>query len=160
MAHTLILMRHGNAEKAQEGQTDQERTLTSQGLAALRSPSGAARTFSLLSQHERETAALWASPAARAIQTAQTVAEAIGERPIITCDELWEQDPTAFMEKVRASDASTIIAVGHVPFVNGLTAALTSVKLKFKPGAAAAIALGDTNEADPKKLLWFVQAAR
>lgn len=158
MASTLILMRHGVAEKAGDGESDLDRNLTIRGLAALRSPRGVRRTFSLLNPHDHDNAALWASPAKRAIQTAQVIAEAIGDRPVTTCDALWEQDPTTFLDEVRAADVHTVIAVGHVPFVNGLTGALTGVKLTFKPGAAAAIDLGETNDPDPSKLLWFVQS--
>ena len=66
MDRTLILVRHGRAERAQPGMADADRSLTPDGLAALAAPDGFARSFSLLGAEERTAALIWTSPALRA----------------------------------------------------------------------------------------------
>lgn len=160
MNRTLILVRHGRAERAQAGMPDEARSLTPEGQAALTAPNGFPRTFSLLTQDEREQAVVWASPALRAQQTAQAVASTLGERPIKPLPCLFEQDRDAFLDELSACKETCIVAVGHIPFMERVTEYLCGAQLDFTPGAVACIRLDDALDACESDLLWFVQGPR
>ena len=166
MVKTLVLVRHGKAEAAAPDQPDIERKLTSDGRAALASSHGFKRTFSLLTAEERENAVIWASPAVRAMQTAHEVAEAIGEhtilgdRKLMAAESLLHQDSETFLADLERANASCLIAVGHIPFMEEMTEYLTGDQITFKPGAAAAIRLGKTLKPGKARLEWFVQGPK
>ena len=166
MVKTLVLVRHGKAQSAAPGQADIERTLTVEGRAALASSRGFSRTFSLLSDEERENAVIWTSPAVRAQQTAQEVAEAVGlhtilgDRKVVTCESLLSQDGDAFLAELDRVNAGCLIAVGHIPFMETMTEFLTGAEISFKPGAAAAIKMGKTIKPGKARLAWFVQGPK
>lgn len=157
MEKILILVRHGQAAPATEQTPDALRPLTEAGRAALAARDGFARTFALLSPADRAQAALWASSALRAQETAQAVTTVIGERPIQARDDLFEQDEAGVLNAVLESDARCIIAVGHIPFMDRVTEYLTGANLLFHPGAVAAIKLNGTLAPTSADLLWFVQ---
>lgn len=166
MVKTLVLVRHGKAEAANPDQPDTERKLTPDGRAALASSHGFKRTFSLLTAEERENAVIWASPAVRAMQTAHEVARAIGEHTILgdrrlsAAESLWHQDRDTFLAELDRVNASCLIAVGHIPFMEDLAEYLTGDQLTFKPGAAAAIKMGKSLKQGKARLQWFVQGPK
>lgn len=157
MPKTLILVRHGKAQRGSITLPDEERELTPEGIAALAADTGFARAFSLLSDEERASARIWASPARRTLQTARLVADAIGGREIEAHPCLWEQDSHTFLTELRESDAACVIAVGHIPFADEAVAYLTGAALGFKPGGVAAIELDQSLANGESSLLWFVQ---
>lgn len=157
MEKTLILVRHGQAAPATEQTPDALRPLTEAGCAALNGADGFPRTFALLSPIDRAQAELWTSSAVRAQETARAVAAAIGQRPIRSRDDLFEQDEASVLNAMLESDARCIIAVGHIPFMDRVTEYLTGANLLFHPGAAAAIRLNGTLAPMSADLLWFVQ---
>lgn len=157
MVKTLILVRHGKPQPSAPDIPDFDRTLTAEGIAALAAPLGLARTFSLLTEEEREHAVIWSSPAVRAMQTAQRISDALGGTPVVEKSSLWYQESGTFLNEVEASDAACLIAVGHIPFMNEMAAYLTGSAISFTPGAAAAIELGDVLDLGAGTLSWYVQ---
>lgn len=159
MVTTLILIRHGKAERAGFGQPDIDRSLTPGGIEALAGPDGFTRTLAQLADPERAEAEVWVSPALRARQTAAEAVRVIGERDLIEHESIWEQDLGLFFDELDASDASTVIAVGHIPFMNEAAAWLTGEPVSFSPGSVAAISLPEGPAASQAngtgKLLWF-----
>ena len=161
MAVTLVLVRHGQAERKKLGQTDIERQLTPDGLRALRS--AFPTTFSMVEVTEQTE--LWVSPALRARQTAEVANETLripAERQL-ECRELFDQDEAEFLGLVASSAADTIVTVGHIPFMNRLCEYLSGQPVAFDTGGVAAIRVDDPREAMypsshcPGRLLWFVQ---
>lgn len=161
MVETLILVRHGKAEPG-GGRPDIERPLTDAGRAALAAPDGFPAIFARLDDDVREQAELWVSPALRARQTAEEVAAVIGGRPLIEHESLWEQDGVAFLEELAASGARSVIAVGHIPFMNELLDWLTGEAESFSPGSVAAIRLSPTGSANELggTLLWLLKVPK
>ena len=152
MVTTLVLVRHGDAEPSNlDG--DKERQLTGAGLRALE------RTYphALADLRGTEGLALWASPAVRALQTAGVVAQALGIDPgaIDPHDSLYEQDEDEFMAEVGAADGPTVIAVGHVPFMERLVRTLTGESVAFHKGAIHVLRLGE--RPGESELLWSVE---
>ena len=157
MVKTLILVRHGKPQPATPDIPDFDRTLTVEGIAALAAPHGFARTFSLLSDDQREGAVIWSSPTVRAMQTAQHISDALGGKPIVEKSCLWYQESGTFLNEVETSDATCLIAVGHIPFMNEMAAYLTGSAISFTPGAVAAIELADEIDLGSGTLSWYVQ---
>ena len=160
MVSTLILVRHGKAERGGADLADIDRPLTEAGRAALAGPEGFPTTFAMLDDVTRAEAELWVSPALRAQQTAQEIARVIGERPLQEHESLWEQDEVAFLQEVAASGARTVIAVGHIPFMNDVLDWITDdASLSFSPGAVAAIHMdpGHTAADCHGTLMWFAK---
>lgn len=157
MVETLILVRHGKAEPGSAALPDIERELTPAGRAALAAPAGFPTIFAQLDATVRAEAELWVSPARRARQTAEEVAGVIGERELIEHESLWEQDGVTFLDELAASGARSVIAVGHIPFMDELLDWLTGEDLSFSPGSVAAIRLAPAASARDLggTLLWF-----
>ena len=183
MARTLILVRHGKAERASAERPDRERSLVAGAREALAAAYPA--TFALLrgtgtaagrtsgSEGATGTAAdtatdpspalVWVSPALRTRQTAEEVMSALDANGIAHAapephECLWEQDGSVFLAELQATpDDATVVVVGHVPFVQAALARLTGADLPFAPGAMACAELGAGVGAGSGRLLWFVQ---
>ncbi len=164
MATTIVFVRHGQAMPTPAGGTDLDRSLTDAGISALRA--AFPRTFSLVDVDEGTE--LWVSPALRAKQTAAIANDTLGiaHDKIFQCQALYDQDEAEFLEQVAASGAQTVVAVGHVPFMDRMVEWLTGTYLGFSTGAAAAVKVASMDDALrpdgrlPGRLLWFVQGPR
>ena len=153
MALKLVLIRHGQAKGKKLGMTDFERELTEEGAAALRE--AFPRHLSLVEVDEGTE--LWTSTAVRARQTTAIANETLGIARVREFDEMYEQDQFAFLSALSQSDATTVVAVGHIPFMEDVCARLTGVYLGFSEGAAACVEIGNREDMSRCRLLWFVQ---
>ena len=174
MARTLLLVRHGKAERGRAELPDEERSLVPGAAEALEA--NYPTTFSLLKKLPAEPAItvaeapvqLWVSPALRARQTADCVAEALEAcdipiGPAQAHASLLYQNREAFYQELSATPAdSTVIAVGHIPFMEDVLERLTGCAVAFKPGSVAAVSLsGDPgSHASEGRLLWFVSGPK
>lgn len=168
MTKTLIVMRHGKAMPPARNQQDKDRSLTKAGAKALD-----ARLPHMLRLLEARGGAvqIWASPAKRARQTARLLEKALREEHVLLDskielhDCLWEQDIDAFLNEVRNSEAESIFAVGHAPFVEEMVEELVGTTPPFSTGALACLELRLANadaqptsaKQDSARLLWFAQ---
>ncbi|MCH3942493.1 MAG: histidine phosphatase family protein [Atopobiaceae bacterium] len=165
MGQTVVLVRHGKAEPKRAGQPDEERKLTGRGNDAL--AAAFPDSFRML-KVPIDGIQLWVSPTVRAIQTAYQV------RRVVDIDDeqqrrcLADQDIDAFFDELSKSEFSTIIAVGHIPFMNKVSGILCGCELPFAPGAVACIELQDSIDPTslkaaaeaPGRLLWFIQGPK
>lgn len=151
MVKTVVLVRHGEPEKNSASGLDLDRRLTKTGARAL--AQAYPTTFGLLG--EEPAVELWSSPAVRALETAQAVADAIGVDDIAVKQSLYAQDQMAFLADLEAAEAECVVAVGHVPFMDQMVARLTGVHLSFGKGAAAAVSV-PSGPSVAGSLLWFV----
>lgn len=171
MTKTLILVRHGKAKTLVEGQQDFERELTEAGKRSLD-----ASLIDELKQLDSDcgTVQVWSSPAIRAMQTAKAVVRALKQKDvkpqggILEHEELWSQSENDFMSEVERSEADTIFAIGHNPFIELVAEHLTGARVPFATGAMCAICVDfDSLEVladasvppthDACRLLWFTQ---
>ena len=151
MVKTLVLVRHGAPEASSASGSDLDRKLTVAGARALRV--AYPRTFALLGDDAEPV--VWSSPAVRALETADVVADATGVEDIDVHHSLYAQDITAFLAELEAADAATVVAVGHAPFVDHLAARLLGSCPTFGKGSAAAIDLPEGPDGR-WVLRWFV----
>lgn len=141
----LILLRHGIAEDAKEGQDDLDRRLTVKGRRRMESiAAGLARVFP-------EAGAVYSSPAVRAMQTADPVAKAY-ELKIRKSDALAPgKPPRKLIDEV---DVDHAIFVGHEPTLSSLMLELTGAHGNFelKKGGCYGIAF----DGDEGRLEWVL----
>lgn len=151
MVRTLVLVRHGKARGAREGEEDAQRRLTHAGRRVLEVayPS----TLSLLA--EGSDATVWTSQAVRAQQTAAVVAGALGAADPEVHPSLAGGDPEAFLAELRECEGGCVVAVGHIPFMPKVVQGLVDTRLDFHPGAMACIGFASA-DASQGQLLWFV----
>lgn len=158
MISKLVLVRHGKAQEQEASLPDAQRQLTAAGLASIEARYPI--TFGLLAD-DATGVRVWSSPALRAMQTAEVVAEVMGVSSVETRQSLFSGDIDAFLDEL-SEEQGTIIAVGHNPFMAELYERLTGASQELKPGAAASIDMRvvDDDATREVSLEWFVQAPR
>ena len=167
MAKTIILVRHGKAEARSWESPDEQRALTEAGIRALKA--WLPRAGRLLAEERPKSVELWTSPAVRAWQTADLVADAFMralELDQLDCVEmpcLWSQDMTAFFEAVAAAESDFVVAVGHNPFMEEAVARACGQSVPFATGGIAAVRVDEMASGafglEPLggRLLWLMQ---
>lgn len=165
MVKTLVLVRHGRAEKASEDSSDLYRELTPDGRHALEV--AYPRTFSLLEDYDDVN--VWSSPAIRAMQTAQVVANALGVDGIEVDQTLYDQHADAILAQIATTTEDTVVIVGHVPSLDSVASRLLGREVRLGKGAALALELsqpsattagnGGANSASALPL-WFVDGPK
>ena len=163
MALTLVLVRHGKAQRMNEAPSDEARTLTPEGRAALEE--AFPESFSLL-EYDPDDVEIWSSPALRAIETAAEVCHVLGVEEIDEHPSLFFQDVEGFLEelieRLQERDEGTVVVVGHVPFMDDVCYELSGDAIVFSTGGVAAIRIDsdhlmERSSKAPGKLLWYVQ---
>lgn len=151
MVKTLVLVRHGKAEKAVEGVDDSARELTQTARRALET--AYPRTFALA--EEEDDVHVWCSSAIRAMQTADIVARALDVDDIEVFDAIYEQNVETMLGMLETSDEQTVVMVGHVPSLNKLASRLTGTEITLGTGAVIALDLTEGTK-KPAPILWYV----
>lgn len=163
MSQILVLMRHARALPAEPGQPDELRPLMPDALLTVRAE--LPHMLSLLQLPAGTSpadVALWTSPAARTVQTAEEVARALGCPAPAPQSSLAAQDADALLAEVAACEAPVVVAVGHNPMLEQLVEKTCGTKLFFTPASVAAVDLraACTLNGFDACLLWFVQGPR
>lgn len=166
MVKTLVLVRHGKAEKAPDGSSDLYRELTPDGRHALEI--AYPRTFSLLEDYDDVN--VWSSPAIRVMQTAQVIANVLGVDGIEVDQTLYDQNVDAILAQISTTSEETVVIVGHVPSLDAIASHLLGREIRLGKGAALAIELSQplvpaegeapSTAAAPVSLLWFVDGPK
>lgn len=164
MVRTLVLVRHGKAEKAPDDSSDLYRELTPDGRHALEI--AYPRTFSLLEDYDDVN--VWSSPAIRAMQTAQVVANVLGVDGIEVDQTLYDQNVDAIFAQISTTSEDTVVIVGHVPSLDAIASRLLGMTIRLNKGAALALELpqpeaaaeGEVATPAPASLLWFVDGPK
>lgn len=151
MIKTLVLVRHGNPDRSFEG-NDLDRPLTAAGRRALED--AMPRELSLL---DRQGVTVWSSPAKRARQTAEVVCHVlhVSESSIKVHECLYRQDQDEFLDQLATAEG-TVVAVGHVPFMEKVFERLCGSRMRFGKGSAACFEFPRGTVAGAE-LRWYVQ---
>ncbi|MBL8260186.1 MAG: histidine phosphatase family protein [Candidatus Competibacteraceae bacterium] len=159
----LLLIRHAIAEDgeafAAAGGSDAQRPLTEIGRKKMRK--GANR---LRAQVERIDL-LACSPLVRARETAEIIARAYGDIPIVERPELdYSNPPEAVLAWLAQCAAETVVAVGHEPQLSRLSGLLLSGEsrglIAFRKGGAALFELPQRAAAGKSVLHWVLTAGQ
>lgn len=159
----LLLVRHAIAEEAETfvaaGGSDAQRPLTEIGRKKMRK--GANRLRSQLGQID----ILACSPLLRARETAEIIARAYGDVPIMERPELdYSYPPEAVLEWLAQSPADTVVAVGHEPQLGLLSGLLLAdvprSMIAFRKGGVAHIEFPGRAVAGKGVLHWVLTAGQ
>ena len=131
----IILMRHGRAEAAQHSISDDARELTRKGKEETIS----GIPFLREKLDTERPILIWSSPAARAGQTAQIVAEGLGISDVVSQGFLYPGNGEVLMQSLpQISDDTQLIIVGHEPHLSLWSVRFFGTPLVFEKGMAAA----------------------
>ena len=152
----LYFLRHGDAGTQASGMADDERLLTDDGIAALRSAAPLWRRLNL-----RPDVVL-TSPLARARQTADLFCEAIGGEPIAD-DGL--RPGASWGNLARAMsvhpDARRVLFVGHEPDLSSAIAELSGAgSVRMRKGSLACLEFYGVPEPGAGEIAWLLDPDR
>ena len=102
---------------------------------------------------------IWASPAARALQTAQMIADALEINGVSSFDWIYTGDFEAFSDALaKVDDKAILIIVGHMPHLSIWGEQLCGANISFKKAAMAGLAL--SSQVPPRaELRWLLRAS-
>ena len=149
----LILIRHGKAEERSEKAKDAKRDLSADGKKKL------LKTMPSLGLLIKNTgkAQIWTSQLDRATQSADVISKLFNIQEVEHFDFISDGNFSALTDALaKMKPSSTVIVVGHEPFLGNWTKQLCGQTLPFKKGAVSGIKI---NKFDPltAELLWFYQ---
>lgn len=133
---TLLLMRHAKSDWDEVNETDHARTLTKRGWAE------ALEMGLLLKQKELIPAHILGSTAARARETAETVAGQVAYRgDLCFYDDLYESSPYTYIHRLRVlNDAWTMaLLVAHNPEIQEFVRTVTARDVEMKTANIAQV---------------------
>lgn len=138
----IIFIRHGKAEKRREGLIDLERHLTDKGKKKFRKIMSEFKKK--LQPLEQKEIVLWSSPANRALETAEIVADAFDTEIHAVYDFIYGGNFDELQEEVeKVSEQTTLLIVGHEPILSEWTRRITGEQLKIKKGQIVSIRVDD-----------------
>ena len=151
MIKSLILVRHAKTEPRSPEIEDHQRQLTSAGI---RSAKAALPRALALVDNPKEWR-IWSSPALRAWQTAEIVADALGLKEIEKNPNLYSDEVHA-LRKSLAEEKGNLILVGHNPYLEEFADSLCPHNLTLNKSAVVCFNFtnGDLRSGE---LAWFVQ---
>ena len=140
----LWLLRHADAEDRAASGRDEDRRLTPEGLKA------AAASGRGIAAVSRGIALVLTSPYARARQTAEAAAKALGGLEVREIRALEpDRDPEEILREIEKIDAEAILLVGHAPLLGHLLGRLLSGDddgdVPLSKASAAWLSLGVTS---------------
>ena len=149
----IYLVQHGEAKSEQE---DARRTLTDKGIGEVQKVAEFLRPLTLAID------TVWHSGKARAQQTAELLAEALGPQARVVAREgLGPKDPVAVVKEVLEHVEGNVMIVGHLPFLGKLVSLLVSGSeaneiVEFHFGCIVCIERRDNGK---WKIAWVVRPA-
>jgi phosphohistidine phosphatase len=159
----LYLVRHGIARDAKPGERDESRPLTGEGRDRFRKM---ARAFARLGESPDF---LLTSPLVRAVQTAEILAEALGQDQVEVLPQLAPEVVPAdlFAELAKTvKDGQSAVLVGHDPqmssnvaFAAGLSPQ-DSMRVDFRKGAIVRIDVKGLPKTQPAQPRWWMRPKR
>ena len=132
----IYLVQHGEARSEQE---DPRRTLSDKGIGEVQKVAEFLRPLALAVD------TVWHSGKARAKQTAELLAEALGAQARVVAREgLGPKDPVAAAKEALEHAAGNVMIVGHLPFLGKLVALLVTSReeleiVKFQYGSVVCL---------------------
>lgn len=150
----IALMRHGKAEDHGSRATDHERELTPQGREKV-TAAAAGLVRALLQGDQMQ---IWSSPKLRARQTAQILADARAGLSVAEYEEIADGDLDGLIRQWRRlPEDTTLLIVGHEPYLSHWGARMAGVILPFRLATAACFSLDDPKTGQGQ-LRWFAHA--
>ena len=160
----LLVIRHGIAEDPSTvvatGQDDTGPPLSKEGKQMMKGVVAGLREL------VDKVDVIGASPLLRAQQTAQIVAKAYNDLPIVTVEDLLpESDPPALMSWLRRQSTFNVVAiVGHQPnlglLVTWLMSGVKASRVALTKGGTCLLEFSDSVSAGNATLRWLLTSAQ
>lgn len=129
----IILIRHGKAEEKREDLEDIKRHLTQKGEEEFKKLTPELKEK--LDLLDNRTIIIWSSPAMRALETAQFVADELQTDISSIYDFIYEGDFEKMSSEVqKLDDNTTILIVGHQPSLSEWTKHMAGEDVKIRKG--------------------------
>lgn len=146
----IILLRHGIAEQRSEELEDSKRRLTEKGISEIIEVG-----FKLKERVRfQEDIIIWTSPTERTLKTAEIIAKELGIGNVREYGFIQTGDYQLFEEQIETvGENSTVIIVGHEPFLGMWSEYLSGKKISFKKGSVALFHMGDSDSFNGE-LIW------
>lgn len=132
----IVLVRHGKAVDFNFECSDIDRELTKKGRKEVR------RAIPALKKNLKpgQRVVIWTSPAARASQTAQIIADELNIEGMSVFDFIYTGDYEALKNELKyVDDRTTLFVVGHEPYTSLWSLQMIDTRLTFRKGAMAGI---------------------
>ncbi|AOL17277.1 phosphohistidine phosphatase SixA [Sulfolobus sp. A20] len=132
----LIIVRHGEAEPQVDGVNDKDRKLIKKGIKQMR------RIANFLDEMDYTIDRVMTSTLIRAYQSAEIILDELGEddKKIESLEELNpDKDPMEFLGKLKEMDNSTLLIVGHEPYLSQLIKSISGGNVEIKKGGLAIV---------------------
>lgn len=148
---TLLLVRHGDAEPQIDGKNDRDRKLIKKGIKQMR------RIANFIDEMGYTIDRILSSPYLRAYQSAEVILDELGidDKKVETFDELSpDSDPSTFLQRIKEfNDNSTIMIVGHEPFLSKFINLISGGQVEIKKGGLAVLEYDMSQSKGELKLL-------
>ncbi len=151
----VFLMRHGEAQAAEEVERDEDRALTDKGEMRLHKACRGLRRLEIFPER------LFSSPVTRALQTARIIADELGfTGEVEAVEELApESPPEDMIEVLKTLKHEQIMLIGHQPFLGQMAALLIGAggngRIGIKKGGMVRVDIDDWREEPPGELRWL-----
>jgi phosphohistidine phosphatase len=120
----LLLLRHADSAEKMQGQTDQERSLTSKGVKQAAAVAAYIKKKSILPEK------VIASTAIRVRHTVDPIVSKLQIKEVAFVDELYEADLDTYLRLVHeAGDCQTLLVVGHNPSITAFATHISKTRL-------------------------------
>jgi phosphohistidine phosphatase SixA/CHAD domain-containing protein len=146
----VVFVRHAAAQDQAAGLDDISRELTPKGIAAFQ-----ALMPQLRERLQGRPAAVWSSPAARALGTALILRSALGIDSMQTHDWIYFGDDAALAYALMHAGEEIVLIVGHQPHLSDWSEILTSQYIPYRKGDMVCLELAD-NRLRGARLLWRI----
>ncbi|HWQ62543.1 MAG TPA: histidine phosphatase family protein [Negativicutes bacterium] len=134
----LVLLRHAKAEEDSPALPDEQRELVPKGRKRAQAVAGGLERL-LTGTGNVE---IWTSPALRSRQTAEIIADELGGLAVKEHDAIYAGSLESLIAAWAEADGeTTIVVVGHEPYLGIWARQLADVTVPFKKCAAAAFTL-------------------
>jgi phosphohistidine phosphatase len=149
----VYLVQHGESKSEEE---DPQRRLTDKGIGEVQKVANFLRPLKLAVD------AIWHSGKARAQQTGELLAEAVGARDrVVQREGLGPKDKVATTKEALQQTGDDVMIVGHLPFLDKLVAVLVTGSeeneiVEFRFGSVVCIERRDDGK---WKVAWMVRPA-
>lgn len=136
----LILVRHAKAEEKRDGLDDRQRHLTEKGVTKFTRLMP--QVQKKLESQQYRNLVIWSSPACRAAETAEILADHLDISIDSYHDFIYTGEFEEFEKALsQASDDTTLILVGHEPTWSLWTAQIAHRNIHFKKGGIVCLEL-------------------
>lgn len=151
----LIFVRHAKAEERRDNLDDRQRHLTEKGKAKFTQLMP--QLLEKLSPSKDLPYIIWSSPANRAIETAEIVAQSLEHLIDDQYEFIYTGDFEAFTTALQeVDDKVTLILVGHEPTWSTWSAKLANRSIDYKKGGIASFKLTSKDPVQAN-FLWQIQ---